>query len=117
MSVINMLPSGGGTTLAKKASGGASSEGNYTVRYTCPRAGLYMLIVAGAATNTRTINTPSITDGSVLASETVLDNTRDEAEALTKAFVIRANSANAEITCSTRFSGYMTNKYMVFALE
>ena len=112
-----MLPSGGGTKIVSKASGGASSEGNYTVTYTCQRAGLYMLVVAGAATNTRTINTPSITDGSVLSSNTILDNTRDEAEALTKAFVIRANSAGAVITCSTRFSGYMTNKYMVFALE
>ena len=108
--------SGGKTKIVNKTSGGASSEGNYTINYTCPKAGYYLLVVAGTGTNTDTINTATCTDGTVTGYD-VLSGTRDQSKALTKAFIVKANVAGAQISCSTRFQGYSTNKYRIFALE
>ena len=108
---------GGATNIVSKANNSSQNDGNWNISYTCPNPGVYMLVVSGTGTNTNFyINTPTCSNGTVTSYD-ILTNPREQSQALTKAFVIKANAAGATVSCSCRFSGYTTKAYRMFALQ
>lgn len=92
------------------------TNGAYTIDFTATQAGVYMLIAAGVCTNSGYyVNNPTVTDGSLDATFSILNSVQSNAQGITKAFVCTLQ-AGGRIQCAIRFSGYATRAYRILQI-